>query len=352
MSSSAEAPALMALASNPPVFSETEARHAAASLFGIDAEAEPKSSERDRNFRVNAGPDADIVLKVCNANEDPAVIDFQIAALRHIEAADPSLPVPRVVMTRAGETRTSLMSEAGEDLMVFALTYCAGVPLREMTLTPAIMRAVGSTIAKLGLALRSFERAAPDQALVWDIRRADAMREHLPLIGDHTAQDLVRETLDRFTAHTLPAMARQRHQVIHNDANRGNILALPDVDAEVSGVIDFGDMVNGPLIQDVSTAAMELAGATDDPIGFIEAFLENYVAINPLTDDEVGCIYDCVMTRLAVCVLVYEWRAAFKAEPRYDAHAEAMRFFEEMRRIHAVGRDAATARLHAICATA
>lgn len=348
---SVDAPALMALASNPPVFSADEARHAASSFYGIDAEPEPKSSERDRNFRVNAGPDADIVLKVCNVNEDTAVIDFQIAALRHIEEADPSLPVPRVVMTRAGETRTQVTTEAGEDLMVYALTYCPGVPLREMTLTPAIMRAVGTTIAKLGLALRSFERTAPEQALVWDIRRAEAMREHLPLIHDPAAKQLVGETLDRFAAETRPSLARLRHQVIHNDANRGNILALPDAEAQVSGVIDFGDMVNGPLIQDVSTAAMELAGASDDPIGFIEAFLDRYVAVSPLSGDEVSCIYDCVMTRLAVCVLVYSWRAAFKAEPRYDATAEAMRFFAEMKPIDAIGRDAATARFHAVCGT-
>ncbi len=351
MSSSAEAPALMALASNPPVFSEKEARDAAVSLFGIDAEPEPKSSERDRNFRVNAGPEADIVLKVCNVNEDPAVIDFQIAALRHIETTDPSLPVPRVVMTRAGETRGRVTSEAGEDLMVYALTYCPGVPLWQTELTPAVMRAVGTTIAKLSHALRSFQWDAPDQALVWDIRRAGAMREHLPLIRDHAAEKLVGETLDWFATVTLPKFAELRHQVIHNDANRGNILVLADEDAEVSGVIDFGDMVYAPLVQDVSTAAMELTGVSDDPISYIVAFLESYVAVNPLTKDEVGSIYDCVMTRLAVCVLVYAWRAENKAEPRYDAHAEAMRFFGEMARVDAVGRDVATARFHAICGT-
>ena len=351
MSELVEAPALMALASNPPIFSSGEARQTAVSLYGIDAVAEPKSSERDRNFRVNAGPGADIVLKVCNVNEDPAVIDFQTAALRHVEATDPNLPVPRVMMTQAGETRTRVTSETGEDLMVYALTYCPGVPLREITLTPAIMSAVGTTIAKLGVALTSFDLAMPDQALVWDIQRAEAMREHLSLIRDSAAEQFVRETLDRFSAETLPRFAGLRHQVIHNDANRGNILVLLGDDVEVSGVIDFGDMVRGPLVQDVSTGAMELAAASDDPIGFIETFLEGYVAVNPLSKDEVACIYDCVMTRQALCVLVYAWRAAFNAEPRYDATAEAMRFFAEMKPIDAIGRDAATARFHAACGT-
>ncbi|MEM7045759.1 MAG: phosphotransferase, partial [Pseudomonadota bacterium] len=282
---------------------------------------------------------------------DPAVIDFQIAGLRHIEATDPSMPVPRVVLTCAGETRSHLVSEAGERLMVYALTYRPGVPLREASLTPVIMGAVGTTIAKLSHALKSFHWDAPDQALVWDIRRAGAMREHVPLIRDRAAEKLVGETLDWFVATTLPVFAGLRQQVIHNDANRGNILVLPGADAEVSGVIDFGDMVHAPLVQDVSTAAMELTGVSDDPIGYIEAFLKSYVAVNPLTGDEVASIYDCVMTRLAVCVLVYAWRAENKAEPRYDAHAEAMRFFDEMKRVDAVGRDAATERFHTVCGT-
>ncbi len=349
MKTSVEAPALMALASNSPVFSADEARQAAAALYGIDAEAEPKSSERDRNFRVNAAPQADIVLKVCNVNEDPAVIDFQIAALRHIEETDRRLPVPRVVLTRAGETRTRIDSKAGESLIVFALTYCPGVPIKETVLSPAIMGSIGATLAKLGLALESFDHPAPEQALVWDVRRAEAMREHVPLIGDQEAERLVCETLDTFTAETLPRFAGFRHQVIHNDANRGNILVLPD--GAVSGVIDFGDMVYAPLVQDVSTAAMELAGATDDPVGFIEPFLESYVAGNRLSKDEVDCIYDCVMARLAVCVLVYAWRAANKAESRFDAPAEVKRFFAEMKQIDAVGRNAATGRFHTACGT-
>ena len=351
MSTSVEAPALMALASNPPVFSTEEAQRAAASLYGIEAEAEPKSGERDRNFRVNAGPGADIVLKVCNEHEDPDVIDFQIAALRHLEKTDPGLPVPRVIMTRAGETRARVNSKAGENLIVFALTYRPGVPVKETALTPAIMGAIGTTVAKLGIALKSFQHAAPEQALVWDIQRAGSMREHLPLIGDHEIERLVDETLDRFSAETLPKLAGLRHQVIHNDANRGNILVQPGDSDPVSGVIDFGDMVYATLVQDVSTAAMELAGSTDDPVGFIEAFLESYVAVNRLSRDEVDCIYDCVMTRLAVCVLVYAWRAAFKAEPRFDAPAEVKRFFAEMKQIDAVGRQTSTARFHTVCGT-
>ena len=342
---------LMALSSNPPVFSIEEAQRAARSLYGIDAVAEPKSSERDNNFRMNGGVGADVVLKVCNVNEDPAVIDVQIAALRHIEMTDPTLPVPRVVPTLSGDLRTQVASRAGENLMVFALTYCSGVTLWDVVLTPQLMFHIGATVARLGVALKTFSQDVPEQELVWDIRSAEALRPHVPLIGDAEGERLVTAALDRFSDHTLPLMSRLRHQVIHNDTNRGNVLVMPELASPVTGIIDFGDMVKGPLILDISTAAMELAASADDPIGLTEGFLEGYVGATPLSAEEVGCIYDALMTRLAVCVLVYAWRGAHNAEPRYDAGAVVRHFIGEMKHMDAIGRNAAEARFHAVCGT-
>jgi len=345
----AEAPALMALASDPPVFPAEEARRTALALYGLDAPAEPKSSERDRNFRINAGPGADIVLKVCNRNEDPAVIAFQIAGLRHVAAVDPDLPVPRVVPTLGGAATSWVASDAGETLLAYALTYRPGEPLWDIAMTADLMRAIGRAVARLGVALKTFAWPAPQQALVWDVRRAEAMRAHVPLIADPEGRLLVSAALDRFRDHTMPAFAQLRHQVIHNDANRGNVLVDPTLADPVTGLVDFGDMVFAPLVLDVSTAAMELAAPYADPIGLVAAFLEGYAAVTPLTPEEIACIYDAMMTRLAVCVAVYAWRGANNAEPRQDAGRAVERFIQEMRNVEAVGRDAATARFHAVC---
>jgi Ser/Thr protein kinase RdoA (MazF antagonist) len=351
VTATADMPALMALASNPPEFSPAEARRTARELYGVDAEADPKPSERDRNFRINDGAGADFVLKVCNAEEDPAIIDFQIAGLSHVASVDPTSPVPRVVATLAGDPRVHVTSAAGEDLIVFALTYCPGKTLHDVEPTDDLMRHMGIAVAKLDVALESFVHGAPDQALVWDIRQAQAMRQHVPLIADPDGRRLASAALDRFAAETLPAYGRQRHQVIHNDINRGNVLVIPGEPQPVSGIIDFGDMVHGPLVLEISTAAMELAAPAEDPVGLTAAFLEGYVQVTALSADEVDCVYDGLMTRLAVGTAVYAWRHAYKAEPRFDAASVAARFVGEMKRMEAIGRETAAARFHAACGT-
>jgi Ser/Thr protein kinase RdoA (MazF antagonist) len=256
-----------------------------------------------------------------------------------------------LVPTCAGQARTRVTSEAGEELIVYALTYRPGVTLHDVEPTPDLMRSIGAAVASLDVALKEFTHDAPDQALVWDIRTAEAMRRHGPLIADGEGRRLVIRALDRFADHTLPIFAGLRHQVIHNDANRGNILVMPGAPEPVSGIIDFGDMLHGPLVLDISTAAMELAAPDRDPVRLIEAFLEGFAGVTPLTRDEVDCVYDGLMTRLAVGTLVYAWRDAFNAEPRFDAGAVAARFIDEMKRMEAIGREAAGVRFHAACGT-
>jgi Ser/Thr protein kinase RdoA (MazF antagonist) len=163
---------------------------------------------------------------------------------------------------------------------------------------------------------------------------------------EHRARS--RRIISDFCNNHLPTLEKLRCQVIHGDAHPFNTLTH---DGALSGIIDFGDMLYGPLVLDISTAAMELAAPDRDPVALIVAFLEGFAGVTPLTRDEVDCVYDGLMTRLAVGTLVYAWRDAFNAEPRFDAGAVAARFIDEMKRMEAIGREAAGARFHAACGT-
>jgi Ser/Thr protein kinase RdoA (MazF antagonist) len=61
--------------------------------------------------------------------------------------------------------------------------------------------------------------------------------------------------LRRFTQHVMPILRSLRAQTIHNDLNPHNILAVGANTDQIAGVIDFGDMLRTPLIQELATAA-------------------------------------------------------------------------------------------------
>lgn len=63
--------------------------------------------------------------------------------------------------------------------------------------------------------------------------------------------------MDRLQAVLQPAMLNIRPQVIHNDAHTGNVLTN-DL-GQITGVIDFGDSVCAPIIQDLAVSATSIA---------------------------------------------------------------------------------------------
>ncbi|HUM07671.1 MAG TPA: hypothetical protein VLT37_02215, partial [Acidocella sp.] len=97
---------LVALETSPPAFSTEAAASMAREIFGVDGTAHPLYGERDQNFRIKAASGSDIIVKILGPNEDPGSVEFQTAALSHIAMMDPSLPVPRVRRTVAGEAYT------------------------------------------------------------------------------------------------------------------------------------------------------------------------------------------------------------------------------------------------------
>ena len=73
--------------------------------------ARPLTSERDQNFRVDAGPDGVWVLKLANADEPPECLAFQCALLERLAEAGLPFAVPRV--RRRPAARRSCPSRPG-----------------------------------------------------------------------------------------------------------------------------------------------------------------------------------------------------------------------------------------------
>ncbi|MFC7609247.1 phosphotransferase [Teichococcus aestuarii] len=234
----------------PPAVTEAEVAALAQARFGLAVAVRPLTGERDRNFHLRAADGAEYVLKVIHPAEDPAVSDFQSRALLHggggrhpAGAAPASAALGRGAGGAVAPPRPARLPRAG-----------AGLPARPPAAPaapgPAQRAAVGATLARLDLALRAFRHPAEDHALMWDIQHALRLRPLVAQLPGAEDRALAGAVLERFATHALPVLPGLRRQVIHNDFNPHNILADAARDDVVAGIIDFGDMVRAPLVQD------------------------------------------------------------------------------------------------------
>lgn len=337
-----------AFTTEPPQIGEAEARDLARDLFGVTGRVAKLASERDANFHVAAEGGPGFVLKVGNAAEDPAITEFQTRALRHIAARAPGLPVPLVHRSRDGADEARHTIAAGSLHVVRLLTYLPGEPQHRTLPSPAQASGLGRCLAALGCALRDFRHPAADHDILWDLKRAVRLRALLPSVAPaHRAR--VAHALDRFEAEVLPRLGGLRRQVVHNDLNPHNVLVDPTAPHRVVGVLDFGDLVETPLVCDVAIAAAYQVGCPDMP-GQIASFVGAYHAVSPLTHDEIDVLPDLVALRQATTLLIAGWRADLYPGNRSYILRNAPRAAAALDRLDAIGRPAILTRLRQACA--
>ena len=338
----------------PPRVSHDQAEEIAAAHYGICAAAERLAAEHDDTFRLVTAGGPTRLLKIAlilgtlrDAGASPAV-SFQTAVLLHLAGAAPALPVQRVISTLDGRPELHL-----DGRIVRMTSYLEGPTLGSRPASAALRRDIGGTLARLDQALRPFAHPGANRTHLWDLQNFGQLRpllDQLPgQLADEDQRAALASCLDRFEARVLPRLAdpATRRQVIHTDFHGDNLLVDAD---QVTGVLDFGDSLVGPVAMDVGVAACYQFGAdagTDPLIPALDV-IAGYHAVDPLGPGDPALISEFMLLRLAARIIVSQWSAArepanreylLRRTPQAAAHFAALR---------AIGPDAVANRIREV----
>lgn len=337
------------LTTTPPAFSASDAVTMATRYYGIDAQVRPLVSERDQNFRLDTMDGRAYTLKISNHAEQLQVVDFQNRALQHLEKRDAWLPLPRLVPDLHGDSFCTVQ-RAGKTHFVRVLSWLEGRVLGDEKVSARLADRLGRLLARMGLAFRDFEHPGSNPPLLWDMKRASGLRDLLSSIEDPGLRQLIRRTLDQFDSRVKPRLDKLRKQVIHNDMNPGNVLMDQAHSGQISGVIDFGDMVKSPLIIDLAVACAYQLSDGDDPLSGTLPMIAGYHAVCPLKDVEVELLTDLIRTRLISSLLIASYRVSLFPENReylMISHKPAINYLKNLQNL---SDDDAVHRIRSICA--
>lgn len=295
---------------SPPVALEW-VRRLLASHYGLAGTLTPMSGERDRNHRLQSDADgACFLLKLSHPAEAPLVADFQTRTLLHLARADPGLPVQRIVPTLDGTPSFCTDAGDGPPRVVRLFSYLSGQPLPEAPRSAAQRANLARMLARVDAALQDFRHPAGARSLPWDIQHAGTVRGLLQHVADPARRALAARALDRFEQAVAPHLPTLRRQPIHNDLNPNNVLVDPADPDRITGILDFGDMVEAPLIDDLAVAAAYQLGGHGDPLTEVLPFVAAYHAVLPLQRAELDLLFPLMTARLVMVVAISGWRAA------------------------------------------
>lgn len=288
--------------------------------FGIAGEAARIDTEKDDTFII-ATPSGQqtrnshkYVLKIDNPFDSFELSMFILNGVNHVSLKNPSIPIPQTLRTIDGNPYSIVESDEGIRCC-HAMAFLDGNPVDRLPpLRSETLNQIGELEADLLEALSSFHSSGekrPD--LLWEMKALPRLKPAAEaLIEESTLRKALLKQIDYFEDCIGPVLQHCERQICHNDFNSSNVLLVKD---QVSGILDFGDMVLTEVISDlaVSLSYFELfppAGGEGTEI----ALLSGYFSRKTLPDDELRLLSALIRTRIAITILVPEYISYFQPE--------------------------------------
>jgi 4-aminobutyrate aminotransferase-like enzyme/Ser/Thr protein kinase RdoA (MazF antagonist) len=289
----------MSLLERAPRLGIADAIKLARTLYGLEASAEPLTSERDQNFLLESDKGR-FVLKLANGLESRSLLEGQNAAMAHLAATISFCP--RVIPTSEGD----LIAREPTGHFVRLVTWLPGVALGRIRYhSPAVLEDLGRRVGLLDKALASFDHPALHRVFHWDLAHAFGHIDSALTALDAEWRATIAREVEGLHARLTPHMESLRRSIIHNDVNDYNVLVIDHLgrgqrEQEICGIIDFGDMVHSYTVGDLAVAIAYGILGKSAPLLAATHIVRGYHLVHPLQEQELTVLFDLVKLRLCL----------------------------------------------------
>ncbi|MFW6124417.1 MAG: phosphotransferase [Acidobacteriota bacterium] len=313
-----------------PRFSNKEAVSISKELYGIDVSVSPLPSERDQNFLLKEKKSREkYVLKISNQKEKKEVLDLQNSAMSRISSCLETFACPQICRTKDKKKIAKIINQSGSFHYVRMITYIEGVPLGEVhPHTPELLQSVGEFIARIDQALTGFSHPAAQREFYWDLQRGlKTIKKFIKYIDNSNERSLIEYFLGKFQSQGVGLVSELEKSVIHNDGNDHNILVRykdqkSSSQKEVSGIIDFGDMVYSYTVGDIAVAAAYVMLGKEKFWNAAYHLIKGYNEVIKITDKEIEAICHLIYLRLCMSVVISAFQKRQYPDNKYLSISE------------------------------
>jgi 4-aminobutyrate aminotransferase-like enzyme/Ser/Thr protein kinase RdoA (MazF antagonist) len=292
-----------------------EAVSLARQLYDLEATASSLPSERDQNFLLTTATGERFILKIANALEDLNLLEAQNRVMKHLGSR--VSVCPQLLPAQSGDLVSQAPAGEGRHYFVRCLSYLPGSPLGQVKRrTAGLLQSLGHCVGQVDRALCDFDHPAFHRYFHWDLAHGwSVIQTHQALLAGTDLGNLVEQVASSSERRVRPLLPKLRRSIIHNDANDYNVLvgAGTDLDSrhqQVTGLIDFGDMVYSYTVGDLAIATAYAILDQPDPLQAAAHVVQGYHEAFPLREEEMAVLFDLVCMRLCMsaCLAAYQSR--------------------------------------------
>ena len=291
-----------------PRFSASDAVRIGKDLYDLEGPVKALHGERDLNFRID-DERGRFVLKIANAEESRQMLDCQHRVFDRLAEAQVFEENARVLPSVNGLEIESVTDASGQAHDCRVLPFIEGRLWSDLeTTSTGLLEQLGNRLGAIDQALDGYSHPGLERSLLWDMEKTGTrLGNYKALLESEQDLQLVEHFESAYLQHVAPNADRFRRRVIHNDANRGNVLVSGDGQRVIS-IIDFGDMIEGWLMLEPAVAATYAMHGQGDPLAKAAALAKGYHRSLALDELEIGVLFDLMGMRLcmSLCLCAYQ----------------------------------------------
>ncbi|MFM9911452.1 MAG: phosphotransferase, partial [Chitinophagaceae bacterium] len=280
-------------------FSTQDIQGWASMYYGLTVSVKTLNGFDELNFQLTDAVNNKYILKVAHDAHGLPFLDAQVKIINHLAASSLADKFQHYLLNREGNELTTIVVQ-GKNYYVRILSFMEGtfwVDLKNKS--KSLYADLGVFMGEMDKVLQLFSHPAMHRHYTWDIQTALDANANLTFIKNHERRRIAGYFLLQFEMEVLPVLSSLRHAYVHNDANDYNVLVKGD---KVVGLIDFGDMVYTPLINNLAVACTYAMLNCEQPLQVAVDVVKGYHQVYPLTIQELDLLYYLIAGRLCISV--------------------------------------------------
>jgi Ser/Thr protein kinase RdoA (MazF antagonist) len=331
-----------------PQFDAAQTAAIAQRLFALQGPMKLLHGERDLNYRISDARGR-FVFKIANADESPDMLDCQHQVFERLQR-ERVLPLVACALESVNGKQIEIVEDAAG-----RQHYCRVLPFLEGRMwsdfevsSPELLQDLGSKLAALDRALAGFAHPGLERPLLWNMETTGvALAAYKPLLANDDERKLVEHFESGYLARVLAVQGQLRRGVIHNDANRENVI-VDESGKRVTSIIDFGDMIHSWLVLEPGIAATYSMMGQPDPMASALALVRGYHQSMALTETEIGLLFDLIGMRLCMSVCLCAHQQRLEPDNAYLS-IDVQDSWNLLRQLESISWSAARDRMMAAC---
>ena len=268
-------------------------------LFGFNITSLKKLTGYDNdNYLVVCKGNKYILKKYYYSKKNESIISAENDCLFYLNKSNQDIfPLPILSVNNNG---FEIITHRRKKYIIRILSYIEGKFLGENKISEKTLKSLGLFIGKMSkLLMRYGNDKISSRILNWDIQNLKLNEKFIRYIKDPSKRKIVLFYFQQFDEFVEPKLKELRRSIIHNDANEWNLLI--NKKKELS-IIDFGDLSESQLINEVAVAITYSTYGKNDPIKSGCILLKSYNRIIKLTDLEISLLYYLIASKLCISV--------------------------------------------------